>query len=47
MVFQLVSRRYEHGTMIMTSNLSFTDWGDVFGDDVLAAAMIDRLSHAT
>src|SRR4029453_11517407 len=38
MVFQLVSRRYERGTMIITSNKSFTEWGQVLGDDVLATA---------
>ncbi|MBA3488058.1 MAG: ATP-binding protein [Longispora sp.] len=45
MVFQLVSRRYEHGTMIITSNKSFTEWGTVLGDDVLATAILDRLLH--
>ena len=45
MVFQLVSRRYERGTMIITSNKSFTEWGQVFGDDVLATAILDRLLH--
>ena len=43
MVFQLVSRRYERGTMIITSNKSFTEWGQVLGDDVLATAILDRL----
>ncbi len=46
MVFQLVSRRYERGTMIITSNKSFTEWGGgVLGDDVLATAILDRLLH--
>jgi hypothetical protein len=45
MVFQLVSRRYERGTMIITSNKSFTEWGQVLGDDVLATAILDRLLH--
>ncbi len=45
MVFQLVSRRYERGTMIITSNKSFTEWGAVLGDDVLATAILDRLLH--
>ena len=45
LVFQLVSRRYEHGTMIITSNKSFTEWGGVLGDDVLATAILDRLLH--
>ena len=45
MVFQLVSRRYERGTMIITSNKNFTEWGQVLGDDVLATAILDRLLH--
>jgi DNA replication protein DnaC len=43
MVFQLASRRYERGTMIITSNKSFAEWGQVLGDDVLATAILDRL----
>jgi DNA replication protein DnaC len=43
--FQLVSSRYEHASLILTSNLPFTRWGDVFGDHVVAAAMIDRIVH--
>jgi DNA replication protein DnaC len=45
MVFQLVSRRYERGSMIITSNKSFTEWGGVLGDEVLATAILDRLLH--
>ena len=45
MVFQLVSRRYERGSIILTSNKSFTEWGQVLGDDVLATAILDRLLH--
>ena len=45
MVFQLVTRRYERGSMIITSNKSFTEWGGVLGDDVLATAILDRLLH--
>jgi DNA replication protein DnaC len=45
MVFQLVSRRYERGSIILTSNKSFTEWGGVLGDDVLATAILDRLLH--
>lgn len=45
MVFQLVSRRYERGSMIITSNKAFTEWGAVLGDDVLATAILDRLLH--
>jgi len=43
--FQLVSSRYEHASLILTSNLPFARWGDVFGDHVIAAAMIDRIVH--
>jgi DNA replication protein DnaC len=43
--FQLVSRRYERGSMIITSNKSFAEWGQVLGDDVLATAILDRLLH--
>ena len=45
MVFQLVSRRYERGTIILTSNKAFSEWGQVFTDDVLATAILDRLLH--
>ena len=45
MVFQLVSRRYERGSVICTSNKAFGEWGSVFGDDVLAAAILDRFLH--
>ena len=43
--FQLVSSRYERASLIVTSNKQFGRWGEVFGDDVVAAAMIDRLVH--
>jgi DNA replication protein DnaC len=43
--FQLVSSRYERASLIVTSNKVFGRWGEVFGDDVVAAAMIDRLVH--
>ncbi len=43
--FQLVSSRYERASLIVTSNQPFGRWGDVFGDEVVAAAMIDRLVH--
>lgn len=43
--FQVVSKRYENGAMILTSNKSFIEWGKVFGDDVLATAILDRLLH--
>ncbi len=43
--FQLMSRRYEHASTVLTSNKSFEEWGDIFGDEVMAAALIDRLLH--
>lgn len=43
--FQLMSRRYEHASTILTSNKSFEEWGEIFGDEVMAAALIDRLVH--
>jgi DNA replication protein DnaC len=43
--FQLMSRRYEHASTILTSNKSFEEWGEIFGDEVMAAALIDRLLH--
>jgi DNA replication protein DnaC len=43
--FQLVSSRYERASLIVTSNKPFGRWGEVFGGDVVAAAMIDRLVH--
>jgi DNA replication protein DnaC len=43
--FQLVARRYERGSMLITTNQVVTQWGTVFGDDVLAAAILDRLLH--
>jgi DNA replication protein DnaC len=43
--FQLVNTRYERGAMILTSNRGFAEWGDVFGDPVVATALLDRLLH--
>lgn len=43
--FQLVNARYERGAMILTSNRGFAEWGDVFGDPVVATALLDRLLH--
>lgn len=43
--FQLVASRYEQGSVLVTSNLPFGRWGETFADDVIAAAMIDRLVH--
>ena len=43
--FQLMSRRYERGSSVLTSNKSFEEWGEIFGDEVMATALIDRLVH--
>jgi DNA replication protein DnaC len=43
--FRLLVRRYERGSLIVTSNKGFTDWGEVFNDHVLATAILDRLLH--
>ena len=45
LMFSLVSARYERASMIVTSNKPFSTWGEIFGDEVVAAAMIDRLVH--
>ncbi len=44
-LFQLVSRRYTRGSIIITSNKSYSEWGSVFGDEFAAVAIIDRLLH--
>ena len=43
--FQLVSARYERGSIILTSNKSYGDWGSIFGDSIIATAILDRLLH--
>lgn len=43
--FQLIVRRYETGSTIVTSNKGFEDWGQIFGDEVMASALVDRLLH--
>src|SRR6476659_8555931 len=43
--FQLVSARYERGSIILTSNKSYGDWGSIFGDQIIATAILDRLLH--
>jgi DNA replication protein DnaC len=45
LMFMLVSSRYERASLIVTSNKPFSGWGEIFGDEVVAAAMIDRLVH--
>lgn len=45
LLFALVRDRYEHGSTILTSNTSFSEWGTLLGNDVLATALLDRLLH--
>jgi len=43
--FNIVSERYENGSIILTSNKSFTEWADIFSESVIATAILDRLLH--
>lgn len=43
--FELVTARYEHGSILLTSNTGFADWGRLLGDEILASALLDRLLH--
>lgn len=43
--FQLMNRRYEHVSTVLTSNKGFEEWGEILGDEVMAAALIDRVLH--
>ena len=45
LLFRLISERYEHGSIILTSNKYFSDWGELLSDNVLATALLDRLLH--
>jgi DNA replication protein DnaC len=45
LMFMLVSRRYERASLIVSSNKPFGAWGEIFGDEITAAAMVDRLVH--
>lgn len=45
LLFQLISRRYERGSIILTSNRGFGQWGEIFGDQIIATAILDRLLH--
>ena len=44
-LFQLIAKRYEKGAIILSSNKSFSDWGELFTDQILATALLDRLLH--
>ena len=43
--FEIIRKRYEKGSIVITTNRNFEDWGNVFGDNVLASAIIDRIVH--
>ena len=43
--FELVTARYEHGSILLTSNTGFAEWGSLLGDEILATALLDRLLH--
>jgi len=45
LLFQLISARYEKGSVILTSNKSYGQWGSIFGETTIAAALLDRLLH--
>ena len=45
LLFQLIAKRYEHNSTIITTNQPFSKWGDVFSDSMLANAILDRLLH--
>ena len=45
MLFQLINRRYEKGSTIITTNKPFSEWGELFGDSMIANAILDRLLH--
>ncbi len=44
-LFQVISRRYEHGSIVLTTNRGIADWGSIFDDTTVAAAILDRLLH--
>jgi DNA replication protein DnaC len=46
-LFQVISRRYEHGSTVLTTNRGIADWGAIFEDTTVAAAILDRLLHHT
>jgi DNA replication protein DnaC len=44
-LYEIITERYEHGSLIITSNRDFTEWAEVFNNDLLASAALDRLTH--
>ena len=45
LLFEVISQAYEHHSLIVTSNLSFDEWAEVFGSERLTGALVDRLTH--
>jgi len=45
MLFEVISKRYEQGSLVITSNLPFEEWTQVFGSDQLTGALLDRVTH--
>ena len=45
MLFEIISQRYERGSIVITSNLPFDEWTEVFGSERLTGAILDRLTH--
>ena len=45
LLFEMISRRYEQGSILMTSNLPFDEWTEIFGSERLTGALLDRLTH--
>jgi len=43
--FEIISKRYEKGSVIITTNKAFEQWGDIFADQILASAILDRIAH--
>ena len=44
-LYEIITERYERGSLIITSNRAFEEWGEIFGNDLLASAALDRLTH--
>jgi DNA replication protein DnaC len=44
-LYEIISERYERGSIVITSNRAFEEWGDLFANDLLASAALDRLTH--